>query len=136
MQFKRRLAAFKRDLASRKSRLPADDEIDLIFLQWQVEAELIDLNVIREWSRNPMGYAGLPGNAVDLLIKRDFAPPAVRLRAVISREKEFRPCSRPPGKTSRSLRESSPTWRSAWQRARSVFRGPCRGLGGRGRRPG
>ena len=34
-----------------------------------------------------MVYAGLPGHAVDLLIKRDFAPPAQRLRAVISREK-------------------------------------------------
>jgi uncharacterized protein (DUF885 family) len=87
MQFKRALAALKRDSTLRKSRLPADDEIDLIFLQWQVEAELLDLNVIREWSRNPMGYAGLPGSAIDLLIKRDFAPPAVRLRAVISREK-------------------------------------------------
>ncbi len=89
VQFKQRLAALKRDVASRKSKLPADDEIDLIFLQWQVEAELIDLNVIREWARNPMGYAGLPGNAVDLLIKRDFALPAERLRAVISRERRI-----------------------------------------------
>jgi uncharacterized protein (DUF885 family) len=87
MQFRRSLATLKRESVSPKSRLRADDEIDLIFLQYQVEAELLDLNVIREWSRNPMGYAGLPGNAIDLLIKRDFAPPAVRLRAVISREK-------------------------------------------------
>jgi uncharacterized protein (DUF885 family) len=34
-----------------------------------------------------MGYAGLGGNAVDLLIKRDFAPAHERLRAVIAREK-------------------------------------------------
>jgi uncharacterized protein (DUF885 family) len=87
LQFKRRLSELYRDSPLRKSTLPADDEIDLIFLQWQVEAELLDLNVIREWSRNPMGYAGLPGNAIDLLIKRDFAPPAARLRAVISRER-------------------------------------------------
>ena len=89
MQFKRRLASLKRDTAAQKTKLPDEDEIDLIFLQWQVEAELLDLNVIREWSRNPMGYTGLPGNAVDLLIKRDFAPPAERLRAVISREKRI-----------------------------------------------
>jgi hypothetical protein len=56
-QFKRRLAALKRDMASQKAKLPDDDEIDLIFLQWQVEAELIDLNVLREWARNPMGYS-------------------------------------------------------------------------------
>ncbi len=89
VQLKRRLAALKRDMAAQKAKLPDDDEIDLIFLQWQVEAELIDLNVIREWARNPMGYTGLPGSAVDLLIKRDFAPPAERLRAVISREKRI-----------------------------------------------
>ena len=61
MQFKRRLAALKRDMASQKTKLPADDEIDLIFLQWQVEAELIDLNVIREWARNPMGLRRAAG---------------------------------------------------------------------------
>jgi hypothetical protein len=88
-QFKRRLAALKRDMASQKAKLPDDDEIDLIFLQWQVQAELIDLNVLREWARNPMGYTGLPGSAVDLLIKRDFAPPGERLRAVISRLKKI-----------------------------------------------
>lgn len=89
VEFKRQLAALKRDMASQKARLPDDDEIDLIFLQWQVEAELIDLNVLREWARNPMGYTGLPGGAVDLLIKRDFARPAERLRAVVSREKRI-----------------------------------------------
>jgi len=89
VQFQRRLAALKRDRDSQKSRLPPDDEIDLAFLEGQIDAELIDLNVIREWERNPMGYTGLPGNAVDLLIKRDFAPAAERLRAVISREKSI-----------------------------------------------
>jgi|GEM_PF-5760514 len=34
-----------------------------------------------------MLYAGLPGSAVDSLIKRDFAPAADRLRAVIARER-------------------------------------------------
>ncbi len=43
--------------------------------------------MIREWERNPMGYVMVPGNAVDLLIKRDFAPAADRLRSVIAREK-------------------------------------------------
>ena len=44
-----------------KPRCAADDAIDLTFLEGQIEAELIDLNVIREWERNPMGYAGLAG---------------------------------------------------------------------------
>ena len=32
-----------------------------------------------------MGYAGLPGGAIDGLMKRDFAPAADRLRSVIAR---------------------------------------------------
>src|SRR5947209_1125041 len=32
-----------------------------------------------------MNYVGLPGNAVDLLMKRDFAPKADRLRSVVAR---------------------------------------------------
>jgi uncharacterized protein (DUF885 family) len=89
VQFKRRLAELQRDTATGKFKLPENDAIDLIFLQWQVEAELIDLNVIREWARNPMGYTALAGTAVDLLIKRDFAEPAERLRAIISRERKI-----------------------------------------------
>jgi uncharacterized protein (DUF885 family) len=85
-QFQQRLSTLKREKTSQQATLPSDDAIDLAFLAGQIEAELIDLKVIREWERNPMGYTGLPGNAVDLLIKRDFAPAADRLRTVIARE--------------------------------------------------
>ena len=37
-----------------------------------------------------MGYAGLPGGAIDGLMKRDFAPAADRLRSVIARERRSR----------------------------------------------
>ena len=73
-QFQQRFFALKRQSVSGQSKLTADDTIDLTFLEGQIEAELIDLEVIREWERNPMGYVMVPGNAVDLLIKRDFAP--------------------------------------------------------------
>jgi len=86
VQFQQRLSALKREKASRQSKLPPDDAIDVAFLEGQIEAELIDLKLIREWERNPMGYTVVPGNAVDLLIKRDFAPAADRLRAVVARE--------------------------------------------------
>jgi hypothetical protein len=85
-QAQRRLTALERDKAARRSKLTPDDEIDLAFLERQIDAELIELDAIREWQRNPMVYTGLPGGAVDLLIKRDFAPAAQRLRALISRE--------------------------------------------------
>jgi uncharacterized protein (DUF885 family) len=86
-QTRQRLATLKRDKTTKKSKLPPDDEIDLAFLERQIDAELIDLDVIKEWQRNPMVYTGLPGGAIDVLIKRDFAPPAQRLRALISRER-------------------------------------------------
>ncbi len=89
IQSREQLAALKRAVATGQSKLPADDEIDAAFLEGQIEAELIDLKVIREWERNPMAYAGLPGTAVDLLMKRDFASAPDRLRAVIAREKSI-----------------------------------------------
>jgi uncharacterized protein (DUF885 family) len=87
IQTRDQLAALKRAIEAERLKLPADDVIDAAFLEGQIEAELIDLKVIREWERNPMVYAGLPGSAVDLLLKRDFAAPPDRLRAVIAREK-------------------------------------------------
>jgi uncharacterized protein (DUF885 family) len=86
-RFQQRFSALKRQSVSGQSKLSADDSIDLTFLEGQIEAELIDLEVIREWEHNPMGYVMVPGNAIDLLIKRDFAPASDRLRSVIAREK-------------------------------------------------
>ncbi len=87
VKFQQRLTALKPRRGARQAALRTDDAIDLAFLEPQIEAEQIELSVLKEWERNPMVYAGLAGNAVDLLIKRDFAPPPQRLRAVISREK-------------------------------------------------
>lgn len=62
-----------------------DEEIDGRVLDAQLRAELLDLDALRAWESNPMTYAGLPGGAIDALIKRDFAPAAERLRLVIAR---------------------------------------------------
>ncbi|WP_435005365.1 DUF885 domain-containing protein [Tundrisphaera lichenicola] len=63
-----------------------DDMIDAKVLDGQLRAELLDLETLRVWEVNPMLYAGLPGGAIDGLMKRDFAPAAERLRRVIARE--------------------------------------------------
>ena len=63
-----------------------DDKIDAQALEAQIRAELLDLVRLRTWEINPMNYAGLPGGAIDGLIKRDFAPASDRLRMVIARE--------------------------------------------------
>jgi uncharacterized protein (DUF885 family) len=71
----------------RRGALSPDDEIDAEILDGQIRAELLDLEVLETWRRNPMHYVSLPGSAVDGLMKRNFAAPAERLRAIIARLK-------------------------------------------------
>jgi uncharacterized protein (DUF885 family) len=71
----------------RAGRLTADAAIDAEVLDGLMAAELLDLEVVRTWRKNPMSYVGTPPEAVDGLMKRDFAPPAARLRSVIARLK-------------------------------------------------
>jgi uncharacterized protein (DUF885 family) len=80
------LKSFQQQLDSlRASPTTADDSIDAAMMGGAIRSELQDLEVIQNWRKNPMGYVGLPGNAVDLLMKRNFAPPAERLRSVTAR---------------------------------------------------
>jgi uncharacterized protein (DUF885 family) len=72
-----------------RSKFSFDDAIDAEALENDLRADLLDLEVIRSWERNPMGYSGLPGGAVDDLMKRDFAPGPVRLRAAIARMEQI-----------------------------------------------
>ena len=74
VQFKARLFALKRSQGRQAAALPSDDLIDLTFLERQIDAELIDLNVLKEWKRNPMLYTGLPGGAVDRLDQAQLRP--------------------------------------------------------------
>src|SRR6266853_4477798 len=69
----------------RTATLATDDSIDAALIAGAIRSELLDLEVIQAWRKNPMGYVGLAGNAVDLLMKRTFAPPVARLRSVTAR---------------------------------------------------
>jgi uncharacterized protein (DUF885 family) len=71
--------------AASPSTLAPAEAIDAAFLTSQARAELFDLETLRSWRRNPMIYARLPGEAVDGLMKRAFAPAPERLRAVVAR---------------------------------------------------
>ncbi len=68
-------------------KLTGDEAIDAEVLDGQLRAELLDMETIGNWHKNPMNYVGTPGGAVDGLMKRNFAAPVDRLRAVISRLK-------------------------------------------------
>jgi uncharacterized protein (DUF885 family) len=71
----------------RAGKLTEDEAIDAEVLDGQMRAELLDLEIVRSWRKNPMNYISTPPGAIDGLMKRDFAPAATRLRSVISRLK-------------------------------------------------
>src|SRR5205823_6356447 len=71
----------------RQGRLTPDEAIDAEVLDGLMRAELLDVETIRNWRKNPMNYLGTPAGAIDGLMKRNFAPAADRLRSVIARLK-------------------------------------------------
>jgi uncharacterized protein (DUF885 family) len=71
----------------RAGMLTAGDAIDAEVLDGAIKSELLELETLRSWRHNPMGYVGGPAGSIDGLIKRDFAPAATRLRSVIARLK-------------------------------------------------
>src|SRR5689334_15631877 len=80
------LHAQQRQLDSiRATNLVLDDSIDAAMLDGAIKSELQDEEQIGNWKKNPMNYVGLPGNAVDLLMKRNFASPVDRLKSVTAR---------------------------------------------------
>lgn len=72
-----------------RSKLSLDEAVDADALEADIRGFLLDQETLRDWERNPMGYAGLPGSAADGLIKRDFAPAADRLRSLVARERRM-----------------------------------------------
>jgi len=68
-----------------RAALGFDDAIDAQAIESQIRSELQSLETLRLWAVNPMVYAGLPGGAIDALMKRDFAPKQDRLRSMVAR---------------------------------------------------
>jgi uncharacterized protein (DUF885 family) len=71
------------------SKLPEESAGDLEFLKSRIRAQLLELESIRMWSRNPDAYTNVATYSVFLLMKRNFAPQEERLRSVIAREKSI-----------------------------------------------
>src|ERR1035438_5873226 len=53
----------------------------------QIRGQLLTLEVVRPWEKNPDVYSSGVSNAVFVVMSRNFAPAAVRLKSVIAREK-------------------------------------------------
>jgi uncharacterized protein (DUF885 family) len=71
----------------RSGSLTEGEAIDAEVLDGQLKSELQELDTLQTWRHNPMGYVGGPAGSIDDLMKREFAPPATRLRSVIARLK-------------------------------------------------
>lgn len=87
--FARRIETVKTQLKEAAALAAANpvgnDAIDLELIQNALRAELLDLETIQGWRRNPFDYVGAIGGAVDGLMKRDFAPAKERLADVTAR---------------------------------------------------
>ncbi len=54
-----------------------------------IRSQLLSLEVIRNWEKNPDLYSSGITNSVFVLMSRNFAPPNVRLRSVVERERQM-----------------------------------------------
>ena len=69
--------------------LSNDARLDREFLQRQMDARVIELDMVRPWAREADRYTSVATDAVFMLMKRTFAPPADRLRAITARERQI-----------------------------------------------
>jgi uncharacterized protein (DUF885 family) len=72
-----------------ETRLSAEARYDYLVLQSHARAELLELEDVRMWQRNPSIYNRLLASGVDNILKRNYAPIAVRLDALIARERQI-----------------------------------------------
>jgi uncharacterized protein (DUF885 family) len=69
-----------------KKTLKRSDALDLELVKNHILAELLDLEQVRSWEKNPDIYSSGISEAIYVLMSRQFDTPAARLKSVISRE--------------------------------------------------
>ncbi len=69
------------------SQLSPVSKLDLPLLKSHLQAELLEVEQIEMWKKNPDKYSTLASQSVFTLMKRDFAPLPQRLKACIARER-------------------------------------------------
>ncbi|RZU41885.1 DUF885 domain-containing protein [Edaphobacter modestus] len=69
--------------------LDASVAADRNILLNSIRSQLLSLEVIRNWEKNPDNYSSGVTNSIFVLMERPFAPPNTRLRAVVEREKQI-----------------------------------------------
>lgn len=69
--------------------LPEETRYDYLVLMSHARGQLLDLQDIRVWQRDPNVYNQLISEGVDNILKRNYAPIEQRLTAVLAREREI-----------------------------------------------
>ncbi|HLM58820.1 MAG TPA: DUF885 family protein [Pyrinomonadaceae bacterium] len=70
-------------------RLSAEARYDLLVVQSHARAQLLELEDVRMWRRNPNVYNKLVSASIDNILKRAYAPIERRLDAVLARERQI-----------------------------------------------
>ena len=84
------LAQFQKKFSSiQSSQLSQESVGDLEVLTSSIQARLLELQSIQMWRKDPDVYISNLSYSVFLIMRRDFAPLADRLRSVIAREREI-----------------------------------------------
>jgi uncharacterized protein (DUF885 family) len=76
-----------RDWESQFAKLPQSDDRDLVLNY--IRAGLLELETIREWTKNPDNYSSGITSSAFTIMSRKFAPPEQRLQSLISRERQM-----------------------------------------------
>ncbi|HET9088537.1 MAG TPA: DUF885 domain-containing protein [Acidobacteriaceae bacterium] len=71
------------------SKLSAWDAGDRAFLLGNIRSQLLTLEKIRPWQKNPDWYSSGLTNSAFTIIERNYAPSDVRLKALIAREQQM-----------------------------------------------
>jgi uncharacterized protein (DUF885 family) len=82
-EFEKKFAAFP------TSQLDVTDQDDLELLLSNIRGQLLALETIRQWEKNPDTYSSGVSNSIFSLMERKFARPDERLKSVIARERQI-----------------------------------------------
>jgi uncharacterized protein (DUF885 family) len=69
--------------------LDAPDAADFQILAGNIKSQLLALETIRNWEKNPDNYSSGISNSVFTIMERDYAPANTRLKAVVARERKM-----------------------------------------------
>src|SRR5205823_3788914 len=72
-----------------RTKLSPDTAADLDWVIVSIRGELLELEDIQPWRKDPDTYSGGVTNSIFVIMKRNFAPPEERLRSVIARESQI-----------------------------------------------